>query len=519
MHLEQLEEKARLALIQGRDQQAYECLQTMLATDENNDKAYYLLSSLAHKYANYRQELQMLDSAIALQPAIIDYQVYRARALALAGETDKAKMQLDQLGLQTTSQPALIDAIATTYNRLNLYAIACQWFEKLVQVDDANPYSLFNLATCYKFCGQFERAQQAYTKAVELKPDYYKAQAAISQLGHALDPAERVKCLESLRQMQPHLDARLHLAHALSKEYDSMGQFDHAFKILKDAKSAVKTQLDYQFSSDQQRFDAIQQGLINTDDHKPAELSNLFVVGMPRTGTTLLERILSAHANVVSAGELYQFSMAVKQVTGVAERCFAPAPCLAAIQPDQLEKIGQLYQQRTDYFGENGQILLDKLPLNILYAPHILAALPNAIMVCLDRHPLDTIVSNYRQLFSFEDEATRYSLDGRDTARFYLQFRQLMDLLRNHFPQRFYVINYDKLVTEPLDEAKKLFAFCKLEWNDGYLNIELNDAPVATASSVQVRNKISPKSVGQWQRYEQQLSEVKDILVRNDIHF
>jgi hypothetical protein len=157
------------------------------------------------------------------------------------------------------------------------------------------------------------------------------------------------------------------------------------------------------------------------------------------------------------------------------------------------------------------------MPLNVLYAGFIIKALPKAKIICLDRGPLDTIVSNYRQLFAVNFSYYNYAYDLQTTAQFYQQFKQLTQLWLNLFPENFYVVNYEQLVNEPEKEAKKIIEFCGLDWQNECLEIHKNSAPVATASAVQVRQPINNKSVGNWQTYQEYLADVTNYLENSNL--
>lgn len=518
--LSQLEDEARTHLIAGRDEQAYQHIQQMINRDPRCENAYYLLSILARKYHNYGKELEMLDIAQGLNKQHIGYQVFSARALAMLGESDTAKRQLDALDKSKIVTAELLEAMASTYNKLYLYAEACRWFAALVECDQSNPHAFFNLGTCYKFCGQFNQAQQAFAKAIELKPDYYKAHAALSAFASGQTRPEVVDNLVKLLRQNNDLDANLHLSHALSKEYDAQQDYQASFESLLVIKQQMKVKLKYQFAQDAQLFQCIEQTFAALTEYAAVDkVSDIFVVGMPRTGTTLVERLLSAHPSVVSGGELYHFNMAFKKVLAVNDKRFTSCQGFKRTTPDVASQIGEVYKKATSYLHQPSDILLNKLPLNILYAEQILASLPNAVIVCLDRHPMDTIVSNFRQLFSFDDRANLYSLDLVDTAQYTVAFKQLVHKLQQRWGQRFYVVNYENMVTQPQQEARRLYQFCGLAWHDDYLAIEKNTQPVATASSVQVREKIHAKSLAQWRRYESFLNDAKDVLNRHNIPF
>ncbi|MBC3767449.1 tetratricopeptide repeat-containing sulfotransferase family protein [Neptunicella marina] len=515
--MQKLIDTARTALAEGKDEYAYGVLAQVIQTEPDNQQALFLLSVMAHKYANYRKEQQLLLTLCQLNPGHDLYRVFLARAHVLCGETDQAYPILNALDIKQLTDPVLLDAVASSFNRMNLYRQACIAYQRLAGIDDTQASTFFNLASSFKFCGQFSHSEQAYFHALKLNSGHVKAQAGLSHLTPTGDAA-RIESLLRLQQQISDVDSRLHLAHAISKELEQQQQYQAAFQTLTQAKLPLKAQLNYQFEQDDAKFELVQQNLMKPITTVIDDTQEIFIVGMPRTGTTLLERIISAPDNVVSAGELYQFSLAVKEVHQQINPEFSPLSSLSLMTEEQAKHAGQLYKKRTSYFrAEPQQIILDKLPLNILYAAHILQALPSAKIVCLVRNPLDTIVANYRQLFAFEDRAACYSLSLMDTARFYQRFIQLVNQLAARYPQRFIVVNYEELVQQPEVISQNMFSFLGLTWQSQYVQIEKNQAPVATASSIQVRQGISTANLNNWQRYDCELTEVKNWLAEQGL--
>lgn len=515
--VESLKHKARALLNQGRDEDAYGVLGQVLAKDAADAEAHYLLSVIAHKYKSFHKEVEVLLQAERLAPDSVAYKVYLARAFAMAGASSLAWEKTQQINTQELKTAELLDALAVTFNRLSLYDRALEWYEKLITLDDTNPYTWFNLGTCFKYCGRFQEAKNAFSKAIHLKPNYYKARAALASLGYRVSGQTFVPELEELLDEATDVDAKLHLAHAISREFEARGEHHRAFELLATHKAAMRQSLSYDLARDKNVFSAIGRAPLANINPYVKQLENLFVVGMPRSGTTLVERILSRVPDVISGGELYHFSRAMQGVTRSASTAFVTPETVGCRDPESLAEAGHIYRRETAYLRGEGQILLDKLPLNVLYTPQLLCALEEAVVICLDRNPLDTIVGNYRQLFSFEDMAHGYSLSLTDTAEYYAHFLEMIRAFEKAYPNRFHVVNYERLVTDSEGEAKRLLKFCRFDWHPQYLDVQNNPLPVATASSVQVRDQITDHSVGRWKRYGPFLSSAKQVLSDHNI--
>ncbi|WP_331352357.1 tetratricopeptide repeat-containing sulfotransferase family protein [Cellvibrio sp. UBA7671] len=509
-----IQDSARLALLQGDYRNAFQLLTDAVSRYPQWAGAYFLLSRIAYDFKNHLKEVEMLTHAYRLEPDKLEYTVYLARAQVLAGNTDAVYLLARAERLQNHTAEVL-DVMGVAYNRLCMYEQAAVCFKKVIAFGQAQPGLFFNLASSLKFCGDFAGARDAYESAIALKPDYYKAHAALTSLGGITPQTNHIARLRELVSTATDPDDSLCVAHALSKELEALKCCDESMAVLAQAKQKMTKKLAYQFARDEDIFARVKQHF----SAKPPVLNKgyangraIFVVGMPRTGTTLVERIISNHSQVATGGELYNFSVALKRQLKSTSNEFIDSDFINRLDEVDLAALGREYISSTDYLLAGKRYLVDKLPLNILYAGLIIAALPEAKIVCLDRNPLDTIVSNYRQLFSFHDSTFGYTLNLEDAARYYVAFKRLVDHWQTLYPNNFYVANYESLVANPTDEIKALLGFCGLEWEEACLAVEKNSKPVATASAVQVRQPISAASVGQWKHYAAYLEPAIAIL-------
>lgn len=509
-------DQARLALLQGQHQQAYQLLINATKRFPEFGGAYFLLSRIAYDFRNHLKEVEMLLAAHNLEPDNLEFIVYLARAQVLMGNSAYAHELLNHAETLNGHTAEIYDLMGVVYNRLCIYQQAAICFKKSVECNSNNPGVFFNLASTLKFCGDFSGARTAYENAIALKPDYFKAHAALTSLGGINFEFNHVDRLRELLPIAVNPDDRLTVAHALSKELEALEQWGDAMAVLAAPKLDKYRQLQCESSDDQIIFEKL---CAFYTASAPAGKSGyvhqrpIFVTGMPRTGTTLVERIISGHPDVASGGELYNFSVALKQAIGSQSSKFLAADFIDRFAQLNLEVLGRAYIESTEYLADGKTFLVDKLPLNVLYAGLIIQALPAAKVICLDRNPLDTIASNYRQLFSFQDSTFGYSLNLEHAAVYYTAFRNLTNLLLDLYPKNFYRINYEALVSNPEVESRKLLQFCGLQWDEACLRIEQNAKPVATASAVQVRQPITASGVGQWQRYSAHLQPAIKILM------
>jgi hypothetical protein len=240
----------------------------------------------------------------------------------------------------------------------------------------------------------------------------------------------------------------------------------------------------------------------------------VFVLGQPRTGTTLVERIISSHSQVTSAGELQQFGLAIRRLGNFQDpKRFSKAffEVAAGLDP---KKVGGLYIESSARMTGSTSRFVDKLPQNYLHLPLILKALPNARVVHLTRDPMDACFASFKQLFA---DAYLHSYDLEEMARHHCRYRDLMNLWRERFPGRFLDIAYEDTVTQLELKARELLAYLGLPWEDACLNFHEQDQAVSTASAAQVREPVHTRSIGRWRKYRKQLAPMLVILKTHGI--
>jgi hypothetical protein len=314
------------------------------------------------------------------------------------------------------------------------------------------------------------------------------------------------------------VDAELHLCHALAKHSENAGQYADSFSLLQRGKRRKRASLRYSIEDDAALFEAVRQAatpeFLRAASGGFASREPIFIVGMPRTGTTLIERILSSHSSVFAAGELSDFSLAVKRAARTPSKLVLDPPTIRAAGNLDFSALGQAYIESTRPRTGHTPHFIDKMPLNFLYVGLIHRALPNAKIIGVRRNALDTCLSNYRQLFATSFPYYNYAYELLDVGRFYLLFDELMHYWRAQLGDRYFQVHYEAVVSDTEREAKRLLEFCELPWEAACLRFHENTAPVATASSVQVRQPIYRTSMERWRKYERELAPLRELLER-----
>jgi tetratricopeptide (TPR) repeat protein len=496
------------------------CLKTLTLQPEHAD-ALFLLGMIAAEHRNHAKALEVIDRAIAIEPSKAEYVAHRGRCL-LALQRPREAFEAAQQALMLAPREGLtLDTIGVVMTRAGAHAEAIEPFRRAVARDARNPAYRYNLGASLQFVGALAAAEEEYRHAVRLDPKFHRAWSALAQVARApLQPDEIAMLERALADPALQIDAELHLCHALAKQHEDTGRYEDAFRLLERGKRRKAAELGYTFAADRELFAAaarLPRALAGRRAQGHASREPIFIVGMPRTGTTLVERILSSHPSVFSAGELTNFGLVLKRATRTPSSHVLDCETLTVAPQADLAAVGAAYIDSTRPRTGRTERFIDKMPLNFFYAPLIRHALPNAKIVCLRRNPLDTCLSNYRQLFATSFSYYNYSYDLLDTGRYYAAFHALAELWRSSMPENYLEVRYEDVVDDAEREARRLLEFCELPWDARCLAFQDNAAPVATASSAQVRQPIYRSALERWRHYERQLAPLRALLVEEAI--
>jgi len=491
------------------------CIKVLTRRPESAD-AFFLLAMIAAAHDNFPKAVELIERSLRLDPGQAEYHAQLGRCL-IALQRPREAFEAAVRALSLDPRDALtLDTIGVVMTRAGGHAEALEPFRRAVAIDATKAPYFYNLGASLQFMGDFAAAADAYRNALAIDPDYYRAWSSLAQVSRApLTDAEVATLNALLDERSLDADAELHVCHALAKQHEDLGHYSESFACLERGKRRKRQSIPYSFDTDRALFAAARQGSgSGTDSRFPGCESHepIFIVGMPRTGTTLVERILSSHPAVFAAGELTNFALALKREADTPSRLVLDPETLVAAEGVDLGRVGAQYVSSTRPRTGHRRHFIDKMPLNFFYAGLIHRALPNAKIICLSRNPLDTALSNYRQLFATSFSYYNYAYDLLDAGRYFIEF----DALAKHWPQtipaNYCEVHYESVVADTEAEARRLVAFCGLEWDPACLAFDRNAAPVATASSVQVRQPIYRTAVERWRKYDSELGPLKALL-------
>lgn len=435
-----------------------------------------------------------------------------ARVHVMTGNYNAAHKALSSAVKYGSDDPLVQDVMGTVYTLMGDQNSALKCFD-IACVDTKNPNFIMNKARCLLFLGKFKEARSFFDQVLEIQPQNTQAHWSISKL-------EKVKNLDHVSDMLALLDGyqkdsppTAYLYYGLGKEYEDLEMWPETFKAYEDGARVRRSHIKYDEASEIEAFEALEKTFtkqwLDTVGEGNDAASPIFIIGQPRTGTTLIERIITARDDVHSAGELQQFGLSVKRMSGAAASGMIAAETAFAAANIDIKVLGDTYMEGTAKLRSDLPRFVDKLPVNYLYAPLIAAALPNAKIIHVIRDPMDSCFSSYKQLFA---EAYFHSYDQGEMARHHVRYRKLMDHYRGVMGERMLEVAYEDVVADMETQARRIVKFLELDWQDASLEFHKQKTAVTTASASQVREKTHSRSVGKWRQFEEELAPMKEIL-------
>jgi tetratricopeptide (TPR) repeat protein len=490
----------------------------MLEIVPRHPETHYIAGISALELQQIPRALEMLRKATIVSPDNPEFAVQFAKALTVGRRNREAAVAADRALALAPTDPRQLDTLGVVYSQIGVYASAVTTFRLASEALPQHAPFRYNLATALVAAGDLETAEAELEQCIALDPRYWRAHLTLSHLRRQTPEHNHVdrlvKLIDQVQGDPPDTAGLVCMNMAMAKEYEDLADYPRAFDHLVRGKRAGGADRDYSIDRDAEVFAAIIESFPAPAvvDGGYATDEPIFIIGMPRTGTTLVERIISSHPDVHSAGELLNFGMALKNLSG--------SRTLALVDRDTIERarmldwheLGETYLTSTRPATGQKPRFIDKLPHNFMYAGFIANALPNAKIICLRRNPMDTCLSNFRQLFAPKSPYFDYSFDLMDIGRYYLLFDRLMAHWKKVLPGRIMEIDYETLVESQEEKSRELLAFCGLTWTEDCMSFEKNPAPVATASAVQVRAPMYRNALQRWRKYEPQLSGLHALL-------
>lgn len=488
-------------------------------------KAYEQLAAHEDWIAPARLRLAQL----ALAAGRLREAVAQALAAAQADETDPVVLEavltaLCQVGeleqaLALSARPALVQAhdaavqqgVGERLQEQSFPAEAHPFLQRARQLGADGPGLHYQLGLSALYMGELDAAEAGFEDCLARQPLHAAAHRQLAKLRRATPERNHLPRLRAaIAAMPPAFPDAPPLHYALFKELDDLGDTEAAWAALEAGMRARRAQLAYEPAAEAAVFERLMQrdgqGANTVAEPGPAPV---FILGQPRSGTTLLERILGGAEAVADAGELRDFGFQLRWCADLPGR---PGPDLALLEAAEKvdpAELGRRYLQHTQWRAGGKPLYTDKLPANFLWLGHIARALPQAKFLHLLRDPMDVGFSNLKELFA---DAYPHSYDQVEMAAHLRRYRALMAHWHRVFPGRILDVSYEALATDPDATAQQVLAFLGLPAQPGVADIAARTGAVATASAVQLREPVHARFLGQWRRYESRLQAMRRAL-------
>ena len=449
------------------------------------------------------------------------------------------------LALESAQKPEVIlNNIGVNEIKLNRLEDAVQTFYQAININSAYAEAHFNLAQTLRKLKRTEEAISSYEKAIQARPEYAKAflykALALKNVGNFKEATIACKQALSIRSgygiahriltsMSTYSDKnelhmkemeseyqkeliesedRIQLAFGLGKAYEDLKEYKKAFSRLEEGNRLYRSSISYSTESRTKLFFLIKENFNKEFFDSYTSLSSqgnkmIFVIGMPRSGTSLVEQILSSHSLVYGAGELRYLKEALDDSLFAIDGIGFPKN-IRIHEPNSFDILGLNYLKLIGDLGKDeGRFVVDKMPYNFMHVGIIHRSLPNAKIILCEREPLDNCFSIYKQKFGIGNEFA-YSL--KEIGEYFNLYKDLISHWESVLPKKMFRVSYEDLIANQEKVSRKMIDFCQLDWEKECLNFHSNKREVNTASAVQVRKPIYKTSVNLWEKYKDNLN-------------
>ena len=468
-------------------------------------EAYFNLGVAYQKVSQLENSFESYNNAIKFNHA---YSTAHNNIGIIFLEKNQLNSALKSFEWAIAYSPSYAEAhnnLGKTLQELKQFESARNHFNKAISLNSNYAQALNNLGVLNEIVNLSEDAIKSYKKAIDVNPEHAEAYRNLSRLitfktkDKLIDQMELFYSKSNLS-----LFDKTRLSFALAKVYKDLENNDHYFKFLNEGNKLRKEELNYSFNQSKdfhseliKLFSSPQPSIKKKNVSKSQEIKPIFIVGMPRSGTTLVEQILSSHPLVHGAGELLTLR---KIISPILENHLREKN--KSLFEADLMKIRQKYLDQLSDLGTKEKIITDKMPVNFRLIGFILTAIPEAKIIHIKRNAIATCWSNYSHFFT---AGNGFSCDQKDLVNFYCLYQEIMDFWNELFPNKIHNMSYEELTTNQRIETQEILKYCDLDWNENCIKFYENTRGVQTASSSQVRQKMYQGSSDSWKQYKKYL--------------
>ncbi|MFL2720138.1 MAG: sulfotransferase [Gammaproteobacteria bacterium] len=490
----------------GRLKLAEESYKKVLKKDKNNIDALRLLGLLAFKTKDYEIAERLFLKVLQLDPSFSLAWDNLAKLYRIQNKLLKSIPAFENLiKLDPRNFEALV-SLGTVFIKLSKYHEGIKLYEESLKIKPENPRVYLSLGHALKTIGERKKSEAAYQNAIKYFSLSGEAYWSLANLKTYEFSDKEIINMESslIKNIHPNELTQMHFA--LGKAYESKRQFDKSFEHYAEGNWQQRKQIsynaeDYKISIDEliDFFDK-NKNLFNLKAQSNFD-DPIFILGLPRSGSTMIEQILSSHSLIEGTQELPNILTISRDIKLIDQKKGYPNNLLGLDQ-SSFDDLGKKYIDETKWARSSTPYFIDKMPNNFVHIGLIKLILPKAKIIDARRNPMDTCFSCFKQYFAKGQHFT-YDLD--DIARYYKDYVRLMDYWKQLFPEEIFTINYEQVIDNPNDRIRDLLEFCNVKFEDSCINFHKSKRPVKTASSEQVRQPMYKTGLDYWKNYSNNL--------------
>ena len=510
--------EAGAAMIRNDIPRAERLLKSYLKSVPTDVAAMRMLAEVAVRVGRDSDAEKLLSRCLSLAPKFSGARYNFAVLMHRMNKPAEALAQVEALLLEDPERPSYRNLIAVILSRIGEYERSSNYYRALVSDYSDNPKIWLSYAHVLKTEGKRAECEEAYRRAIALQPNFGEAYWSLANLKtFRFDDADINTMNQSVLDEGSDLNSRVQFYFALGKAAEDAKDHELSFSHYSQGNALHASTLNYSAEKNTRRMLRMKSSFTREFFNERASMgcpdpSPIFIVGMPRAGSTLLEQILSSHSAVEGTTELPDIVTLARELRERSEENEIGSydNVLASLNAPELAELGETYLARTKIHRKTDKpFFIDKMPNNFLHIALIAVTLPNAKIIDARRHPLACCFSNFKQYFA-QGQSFSYSLS--DMGSFYRDYVELMAHYDHCLPGKTHRVIYEEMVADTETQVRKMLDFCGLEFESQCLRFFENDRPVRTASSEQVRQPIYSDAVAQWKPYECHLGPLKQAL-------
>jgi len=514
---ERLSAEARNAIRSKDWNRVAACASEILRQDARSAEGHFLAGLVEKVAGRPAKAAEAFAQALELDASRHDAAIELADQYAIARRNGDAAALLSRYVDKLDNSPRYLDMAGTIYSQIGLPDKAMPLYRRANELQPGMPLFQANLAACGVYVGEIQEAKALYRELLERNPTHQRNHYHLSRLERARDDSHVRQMQEVLRTTGLTPDKNVFMSFAIGKELEDLGRWEEAFRYYKMAGDAVASVAEYDVATDEMLIDRIIEtcdaSWLATNPHKAGSDGTgkrpIFVVGLPRTGSTLSERILASHSQVASVGETEFLQMTLRKISGVASiDNMNPAMIEAAARQD-IGLVADGYMSSVAYLLGEAPMFIEKLPFNFLYLGFVAKAWPDAGILYVRRNPMDACFAMYKQVFTW---AYKFSYSLEWLGRYYIAHRRLLQHWRQVLGERLVEVEYESLVADQENQTRQFLERLSLPFEPACLEFDKNATATTTASSVQVREPIHARSVHRWKHFARELQPLREQL-------